>query len=205
MLKKITLTLIFISAAFIAQANAQANAQAEISPEKKAAIKELIGLMNEGNKLQQVIDLLTTQMDSIREKAVIAVLDEYPDLTAAERKTVQDALLSDKNADIKRFTEKLMQKLNFNQAFVEITSIVYDKHYTLDEIKELIAFYKTPTGQKTLKSVTPIMVDMMGLMQDRILSKLPDVLKEIQDEEKLDVEKEVKAKRPRPKNGNNNK
>ncbi|SFE48441.1 hypothetical protein SAMN05216167_114114 [Spirosoma endophyticum] len=34
---------------------------------------------------------------------------------------------------------------------------VYDKHYTHDEIKELLAFYKSPLGQKTIKELPTIM------------------------------------------------
>jgi hypothetical protein len=195
MLKKITLTIFMIAFALIAQANAQT----EIAPEKQTAVKELVSLINADNQAETMVGLLTAQMDSMREPIIDAVLKERTDLSAAERQTVRELLLADQNNAEKRFQEKLMQKINFTEMINEISMIVYDKYYTLDEIKELTAFYKTPTGQKTLKNMTPLMTDTLKLTQERVISKIPVVLKELEDEEKQEIERQVNAKKPRPK------
>ena len=195
MLKKITLTIFMIAFALIAQATAQTG----IVPEKQAAVKELVTLINADNQAETMVGLLTAQMDSMREPMIDAVLKERTDLSAAERQTVRELLLADQNNAEKRFQEKLMQKINFTEMINEISMIVYDKYYTLDEIKELTAFYKTPTGQKTLKNMTPLMTDTLKLTQERVISKIPVVLKELEDEEKQEIERQVNSKKPRPK------
>jgi hypothetical protein len=62
---------------------------------------------------------------------------------------------SDEKAEkvLNRFTDILFeefQKLNFSN----ITAEIYDKYFTNDDIKSLIAFYESPIGQKAI-SVLP--------------------------------------------------
>lgn len=193
MIKKLALTFFLAAFALIAQANAQ-NA---ISTEKQTAIAELVALINVDNKAEDLVRIMSMQMDSIREETIKSVLDERADLTAAEKKSLRDTFVGDSKEYSKRFQEKLMQKLNYGEMINEIAAIVYDKYYTLDEIKDLTAFYRTATGQKTLKTMTPLFTDTMKLTQERLLPKIPTILKELQDEEKADIERRVNIKKPK--------
>ena len=178
---------------------AQANAQTEVSTEKETAIKELIALINVDNRAEDLVGLLSMQMDSLREATISAVLDDRTDLTAAEKKSLRESLIANQKEASKRFQEKMMQKLNYNEMINEIAAIVYDKYYTLEEVRDLLTFYKTPTGQKTLKTMSPLMSDTMQLTQERLIPKIPIILKEIQEEEKIEIEREVNAKKPKAK------
>jgi len=195
MLKKIALTL---TIAIFACA-AQVFAQTEIPAEKRAAIRELITLVNADNKTEDMMNMFLAQMDSMRDAIIKTVLDERADLTPAERRAFEETLIADQKAASKRILEKLLAKLNFNEMLDEIAAIVYDKHYTLEEIRELTAFYKTPLGQKMLKTMTPLANDSMQLTSERMIAKIPGILKEIQDEEKMEIERVVNAKKPKGK------
>lgn len=193
MLKKITLTFFMIFFALFMKANAQS----EIAPDKQAAIKELVALINADNKAEAMVGVLSAQMDSMRETIIDSVLKERTDINASEKQTIREYLLAEQDASTKRFQERLMQKINFTEMINEISVVVYDKYYTLEEIRELVAFYKTPTGQKTLKTMTPLLADTLRLTQERIVPKIPVVLKELQDEEKQEIERQVNAKKPK--------
>jgi len=195
MLKKITLTLFIVALAFIAEANAQTAA----APEKQAAIKELIGLINADNKPDELVAVFEKQINSTRATVLDSILNERTDLTETERKSLRETLITKTEEYAKGFQQKLMQKLNYAELVDEIAATVYDKYYTLDEIKDLIAFYKTPTGQKTLKTLTPLMTDTLQMMTERMLPKIPVILEELQQEEKQYIEREVNARKPRPK------
>lgn len=195
MLKKITLTLFIVMFALIAQASAQT----VVSPEKQAAIKELIGLINKDNKAEELVAVFEKQLSGTRGIIIDSILDERTDLTEAERKSLRETLIVKAEEYAKNFQEKLMQKLNYAEMVNEIAAAVYDKYFTLDEIKDLIAFYQTPTGQKTLKTLTPLMTDTMKMTAERMLPKIPIVLEELQQEERQYIEREVNARKPRPK------
>ena len=195
MLKKITLTLFIVTFALIARANAQT----AVPTEKQAAIKELIGLINTDNKAEELVAIFDKQMSGTRVTIVESILSDRADLTEAEKKSLREVLVVKMEEYAKGFQEKLMQKLNYTEMINEISTIVYDKYFTLEEIKDLIAFYKTPTGQKTLKTMTPLMSDTLQLTMERMLPKIPIVMEELQQEERQYIEKEVNARKPRPK------
>jgi uncharacterized protein len=195
MLKKITLTLFIAALALVAQAAAQT----EIKPEKQAAIKELIALINVDNKAEEMVEMFDKQMSGTRVAIINSILDERTDLSEAERKTLRDSISVRSEEYARRFRERLMQKLNYNEMIDEISMLIYDKYFTLEEIKDLVAFYKTPTGQKTLRTMTPLMTDTMRMMSERLLPKIPVVLDELQKEEKAEIEREVNARKPRAK------
>ena len=197
MIKKTMLTLFIMSCAFVLQATAQTSAATAISPEKQAAIKELIAIITTDNKVEDLVKLVASQMDSMRESTIDTMLDERADLSAAERKALRESLISDQKAAAQRFQEKMIQKLNFDEMLIEISTIVYDKYYTLEEIRELTVFYRTTTGQKTLKTMQPLMADIMTLTQERLVPKIPVVIKEIQEEEKMEIERQINVKKPK--------
>jgi hypothetical protein len=78
----------------------------------------------------------------------------------------------------------------------EISSTLLDKYYTLEEVKDLTAFYKTPTGLKSLKMMAPMMTDTMLAMQEKVMPKMMIVMKEIMDEDKAEIEQKINAKKP---------
>lgn len=59
---------------------------------------------------------------------------------------------------------------------------IYDKYYTDKEIKELIAFYKSPVGKKTIDLTPEIMQESMKLLMQKYI---PEYLEQIQKKVKL--------------------
>lgn len=178
---------------------ASASAQTEASSEKQASIKELIYIINGDNKAEELVNIMTAQMQASQDATIKTILDERTDLTVNERKSIENSLINDKKNSLKRFQDRLMQKLNYNALINEVAYNVYDKYYTLEEIKDLNAFYKTPTGQKSLKVMTPIMSDTMQMIQERLLPKIPIIIKELQEEDRLEIEQKINARKPKPK------
>jgi len=197
MLNKLLITILMVSCGFVAQAAAQT--ETSISPEKHAAIRELIGLINVDNKADKIVEVFEQQMSGARAALITSVLDERADLTNTEKASLRDTLTAKQEEYTKRFREKLIEKLNYNQMVEEIGEIVYDKYYTLEEIRDLVAFYKTPTGQKSLKVMTPLLTDSLKLTYERMVPKIPVIMDELKNEEKVEMQKELNQRKPRAK------
>lgn len=196
MIKKLALTIFMLTCALFASASAQSDSAAE----KQAAIKELISLVNSDNKAEEIANVMIAQIQQSEDATIKDILAARADLTPTERKTIENSLLSDGNNSAKRFQDKLMRKLNYNELINEVVSVVYDKYYSLEDIRNLTVFYKTPTGQKALKMMTPIASDTMQMVQERLLPKIPTIIKEIQEEDKLEIVQKINARKPKPKN-----
>jgi hypothetical protein len=195
MIKKLTfLFFLFAFASLVA-----ANAQTAVAPEKQAAIKELVAIVHADNKVEDLMRIFSAQMETTSKTIYKALLDERTDLTAAEKKSLEDSFAANHHESVKRYQEKFMQKLDFNAMIDEISVVIYDKHFTLEEVRDLIAFYKSPTGQKSLRMMSSIMSDTMQAMQDRLLPRIPVIIREIEEEIRREAEEKINAKKPRPK------
>jgi uncharacterized protein len=181
-----------------------ANAQTEIAPEKAKAIKELNSLMSANNSAEDLAKAMMGQFDSIQTDIVKSLLDARTDLTLEERLAMEKTLIIDAKSSAEKFQTRLFEKLDYNAIMDGIIVTIYDKYYTLDEINDLIAFYKTPTGKKTLKVMQPIMVETIQLTQAKLVPKMLTVMQELREERTQQIAKKVDEMKPR-KSKNNNK
>lgn len=195
MIKKLTFMLFLFTFALLAEANAQS----AIVPEKQAAIKEMVALMNADNQTEQLIKVFSEQMQDTRRETVKAIIKERIDLTAADKKQLENMLLEEEKDKYKPMQQRLLAKIDYNTVIDEMMLEVYDKFFTLEEIRELIAFYKTPVGQKLLKQVPAIAAESMKVTQTKLLPRLMEALREIEQEDRRDIEQKIEARKPRPK------
>jgi hypothetical protein len=195
MIKKLTFLLFLFAFAFLAQANAQT----AVAPEKQAALKELVALVNGDNKAEDLLNVMMRQIDASRDVTYKAIISERTDLSPAEKKALEESLLDVMQKSSERFKAKFRARLNYSEMINEVTYIVYDKHYTLEEIKELIAFYKTPTGQKVLKIMPAVAEDAMKLTQERLLPKIPGIIQELLEEDRREIEQQINSRKPKAK------
>ncbi len=192
-MKKITILLTLL----IVFAFNSTNAQTEISADKQKAIQALIKLVNQDNSAEELIRAMTIQFSSMNREIIKATLIDRKDLTPTEKASLEKTLITDTEKYQQKLNDKLLQKLDYNKMIDEISAIVYDKFYSLDELNDLITFYKTPTGQKSLKIMQPMMLETMELTQVRLTPKLIAVIDELREEQKQVIAKRVDELSPR--------
>jgi hypothetical protein len=142
---------------------------------------------------------MVPHMQAQQDEALKSSLSTRNDLTTAEKQALAESYANDRRYSVKRMMDKMMQKLNYNEIMTEISSALLDKYYTLEEVKDLTAFYRTPTGQKSLKVMTPMMTDTMMATQERIMPKMMLVITEMMDEDKAEIVQRINAKKPKAK------
>jgi hypothetical protein len=86
--------------------------------------------------------------------------------------------------EMRAFKERLFHRIDYAKYAEEIYYPLFDKQFTADELKELIAFYKTKPGQKTVKMLPELAVG--GLMEGAQL--LQEEAQKIADEMKNEEE-----------------
>ena len=199
MIKKLTLTLFLMTCSFFVQAAAQTVVSAA-SDEKQAAIKELLAVMNAQIKPSDLMAMMSAQIDKTAELTVKSMLASDVNLMPADKKMLEDILLNGENSPIKSLQKKLFEKIDFDALIEEMTISIYDKHFTLEEIKDVTAFYKTTTGQKLLKTTPAIFADTMQTMAEKIYPKIMEVVKESEEGMKREIEVKIKEQKSKSKN-----
>lgn len=79
------------------------------------------------------------------------------------------ALPPDFSAKMKRITDAV---LSYDE-MVQWNADIYAKRFTLDEIRALRDFYRTPVGRKVTREMPAIMSDVMGKVGNTIATRMP--------------------------------
>jgi uncharacterized protein len=83
--------------------------------------------------------------------------------------------------------ERIKQKLKSSDLLEKFIPI-YDKYYSLEDLRAVNAFYKTPAGQKVLSTMPQVMQESMAMGQEwgaAIAKEVKDELKAEKEAEKL--------------------
>jgi hypothetical protein len=164
-----------------------------ITPEKKKLIGDLLMLMNvekdfytsidqamttSSNAVGQMLDKLTPSPNGISAKDIEAV-------TAITRKSLASMQ--------KKARERMPNAINVRMVIDEIFYPLYDKYYTEAELKDLIAFYQTPTGKKTIGLEMEIMAEAGKMSNEKITPLMTTMMEKIFKEEMDSAKKEIDA------------
>ncbi|TXK46445.1 DUF2059 domain-containing protein [Pontibacter qinzhouensis] len=90
---------------------------------------------------------------------------------------------SNPNIPTEFFTE--FQKEFNAELLLKSIAPIYDKHYTHDEVKQLIKFYQTPLGKKAISTMPLIMEESMEMGQELGKQVAEKVVKKLQAEGKI--------------------
>jgi hypothetical protein len=138
--------------------------QISFSQDKPADLKRLFTLMNTDKMIDammnNIIPMLKKQAnDQIQGTDAKEKFDKYIEFMMNE-------------------TKELSKKL-INEEMVQI----YDNHFTHEEIKDLISFYESSTGQKMLEVTPEISKDLINAMSEKYMpefqAKLTKKLEEL--------------------------
>jgi len=127
--------------------------------------------------------LPTDQWKSMMDKMVISVTDALK------------ARAPDLPADFGERLHAEMDHMLPYQEMIDLQSGLLVKYYTLDELQQLTAFYKTPLGQKAIKIMPDVMQDVMGHMQLKIQRDLPAVMERLMPKNDADPKDAVAPKK----------
>lgn len=118
-------------------------AKAAVTPEKAAVIQELITLMK--------IDDMATEFGDQMVKTVVNDLKR-------RRRPVEPKMRAAIEEEARLFVKEEMTRKSWSQSLYPL----YDKHFTTQELRDIVAFYKTPAGRKSLQALPVLSKEFVG-------------------------------------------
>jgi uncharacterized protein len=112
------------------------------------------------------------------ERNVHAMIDQIPTLMKEQMKSV--ATCDAAKPIVEQFSADMSEKLTttmFSDDFKVDTAAVYAEVFTEDELRQIIAFYRTPIGEKMLARMPELMQKSMQIAQQRMASVMPEIKK----------------------------
>jgi uncharacterized protein len=145
-----------------------------ISPEKEKDIRQLLELVGTKALMEQAMEQM--------EKATRPELENSMPAGEYREKLIE------------AFFAKFRQKFDV-QKMVDLAVPIYDKYFSLEEVKGLIRFYETPLGQKSISVLPQLTTELMNegrqVGEDaarqsmmEALAEHPDLQKQMEDAQK---------------------
>src|SRR5258708_4164028 len=174
----------------------QADKAQDISPQKQALIKELLDAIdikkNSDAVLNTMFDQMEKQMPEIIWQAV-SEMKEIKELTPAEQQHLRAEMSESAIRTSQRFRELLTQRVNFVQMTEEISSQLYAKYFSENELRDLVTFYKSSTERRTMEIMLNPLAESMTKANERIMPVVKDLMNEISSDEKTRFQTEMVA------------
>ena len=173
----------------------QVLAQQAMSPEKLALIKELLEVTGASENADKTADMMLSFQEKEAAKMVESLIEDDNNLSPDDKARMKEASTASMERMMTRVREFFAKEFNLGQSLGELVAPIYDKHFTESELREMIAFHKTPTGQKTIKIMPQLMMETMTAVSEKLMPKVNDFLKTITQDEFAKIKSEVTSKK----------
>ena len=188
--------VIVISFAVMSSVVAQESSKPSISPTKRALIGELLVVTEMEKTAAGFYRLFLEQQRKMSEELTTRAIEGHPDYSqwSDEQKERAKTQLLEKSTHAERRVQELIEaRINFTQLIEDIYYQLYDKYYTDQELKDLVDFYKSPTGRKQTAIIPKLLSESMELAGAALQPKLQEVLTIFMKEESERLEKELEG------------
>lgn len=153
----------------------------EISSTKRAAIKELIVITKMSETSDMIFNLFMDNMENQITQDTIKTFSDDKSLSPKQREETISLATDFFKELFSEIKTSLNKKALFNEPYEEVVIKAYDKHFTEGEINEIVAFYKTPTGRKTIDKIPAIMMEIQNSFGNQASALIEKEVKAIVD------------------------
>ncbi|HEY9785192.1 MAG TPA: DUF2059 domain-containing protein [Candidatus Obscuribacterales bacterium] len=165
------------------KAPSSARTERKVSPEKLAAIKELLSVTEISKVSDEMYDMLLKQgQRSFTENLVRSIQNDDRKSEEQKKDLLQKAVASSDRM-FARYRELLPKEINLGQVLENVALTVYDKYFTVDELKGITAFYRTPAGRKALQVLPQVMQESAAMTGEIITPKVQTIVRQVVQEE----------------------
>jgi uncharacterized protein len=128
----------------------RATAQSEPSAETMQAAKDLMAIMS-ADTVRQMVTGITNQVWPVIEREL-----------RGKRADIEQSTLSELRTEFENI------QMRYMAGVMADAPAIYARHFSAAELRDMMAFYKTSTGQKSLKAMPQVMTDVFAMIMPRM-------------------------------------
>jgi hypothetical protein len=167
-----------------------------ISPQKLQLMKELLELVNSRKTIEAMFKTQAEQMDKEVPESTWRIASMRADvdaLTTEQREELRLQVLSGDHHPGQKVYQSLLKEIDFDKLIEETSVPLYDKYFSEAELSDLLAFYKSATGQKVLKVLPNLLSESIDQTAKIMMPKIFEIVTRVQKEETQQMEAEIEA------------
>ncbi len=169
-------------------------AQDAVSPEKVKLIKELVEVSGGKRQFNDIVSSMMMFQEGQSSEMMTDFMKDEKSLTPAQKEEAIDLLKETNDRLAVRAREFFTKEFDFDKFVDEVFVPLYSKHFTDSELRDLITFYSSPTGQKMISESKEFMNDTMALVSKNLLPAFSDYMKRVVNEEIVKVRQKIPKK-----------
>jgi len=154
-------------------------ARAEASESKRLLIRELLQLSGGGDAAEEVAKSFLAQIRYVYGSMVEEVLASESDLSAEEKQTLREHL-ADFDRFAAKFSAKFEERIDLDAVLDAVYVPLYDRYFTEAELREIVAFYRTPAGRKMISVLPRLMQEgleaTVPLVEPKVMALVGEIL-----------------------------
>ncbi|MFA7340862.1 MAG: DUF2059 domain-containing protein [Candidatus Obscuribacterales bacterium] len=158
---------------------------ATLTPAKKALILELLKMTDADKQVEMILNQLTLSHQRRYPILFAQAVNAAPNLSEEKKKELIASAQEQSTRSSERLRQLFVQKIDLSKVMEEVALQVYDKNFTESEMQDIITFYKTPTGKKTLQALPAVMSESMEMTTALISPPLGEIMKQVMEEERV--------------------
>lgn len=192
-------SLALIGSLFIVKVQAQETATTTaqtISAEKLRLIRELIELASSKKTIDAMLKAQAEELERRMPEMIwqaVSNMKELQSLTAKEREEMKSQIAASSIREGRRMYALLMEKIDFNKLIEDVSVPLHDKYFTENELRDLIAFYKSPTGAKVIEVMPNLITESISKSIEVLAPRIGDIIRQISEEETELAKKQIQA------------
>jgi hypothetical protein len=168
------------------------SAQTPERVEKRAAIRQLLNLIGATQSAKAIFVSLIDQYSQALAQDSVKSFESKPWPPEFKEKSKQ-LTLDFYSRLSQRLREELPQRIQYDAKVGEIYLDAYDRYFTEEDIRELLAFYSSPVGKKFVGLASQVAAEMRTVASAELGSQVMSVTREIVAEELKGLESRADA------------
>ncbi len=154
-----------------AYAQTAAPAAAQIDPAAASAAKELMDAMKVREMMRMSFAQIQQNLPQMMMQGAAGAINANAKLSAAQKKSAIAEVEKELPAAAKAFGETMNDPKLMDELMGEMMPL-YAKHFSGDELRGMIAFYRSPLGQKMLQTMPQLMGESMQISQRVVMPRM---------------------------------
>jgi uncharacterized protein len=156
--------------------------QPPIAVSKRALIDKLLTVTQQEKLFQQSLNLAFSQLQT----DLPALMDQSTTGTTkpdASPSPARQAVQSMLDRVMPKFVREVQQSVSFKELVDQVYYPMYDRHFSEPELKDILAFYDSPTGKRTIQVMPQLMQESMQKTNQIMMPKLMGIMQRLLAEE----------------------
>jgi hypothetical protein len=198
--RTIIVASLFIWCSTLAVAQDPAPNGPSITEEKRALIKELLEVVDTKRSINALYNTMVEEQERNLPDIVweaVASMPEVKRLSKADQTVLRAQLAQEAKRIGEHIRELFMKKVDLGKLLEDISYVAYDKYFNEEQLKDLIVFYKSPTGKRTIEVMPALFQESMGQTMEAVRPKIGELMNELLKEEGERIQQTVATYKPK--------